>query len=440
MMKNTFLFTRFHNPMKGIYLLLFIATSLITNQIKAQNDLQFYLNAAYRNNPSLQENSNLISISEIDKSLVEAQYSTPQISLTSNYLFAPYFNNNGKLISVTPDPEAVGYDVGITNGGLYAAQLNIEKNIFNGGTIDAHKNQSEVRIKNIRNTSDLLKHTLLRDVTELYLITYQAQQLSILSKNVADTILIPLKITEELVSKGLVKQSSYLLLKIEAENQKIGAEQYLNEFRKNLSELNALCGLNDTSTVNLTAAELSYESTKNESNFYKQFVMDSLLISSQQEIFETKYKPQVNLFFNAGLNAVELEGIQRKFGLSAGINFSLPIYDGDQKSLTQQQTQISLNTVNAFRENQIITVMNKSRSAKIQIEFYERILKRKIISNQINSYEQMLKLSQAELMRGQLSVIEYITLIKNYLELKKNEVTASCNYQLAINQYNYWNW
>ena len=90
-----------------------------------------------------------------------------------------------------------------------------------------------MRIKNIRNTSDLLKHTLLRDVTELYLITYQAQQLSILSKNVADTILIPLKITEELVSKGLVKQSSYLLLKIEAENEKIGAEQYLNEFRKN---------------------------------------------------------------------------------------------------------------------------------------------------------------------------------------------------------------
>lgn len=424
--------------MKEIYLLLFITTSLITNQIEAQNDLQFYINVAYRNNPSLKENSNLISISEIDKSLVEAQYSTPQISLTSNYLFAPYFNNNGKLISTAPDPEAVGYDIGITNGGLYSAQLNIEKNIFNGGTIDAHKNQSELRIKNIRNTSELLKHTLRKDVTELYLNTYQAQQLFVLSKNVADTILKPLKITEELVSKGLVKQSDYLLLKIEVENQKIVAAQYLNEFRKNQSELNALCRLKDTSTVNLTVAELNYESTKSGSNFYKQFVMDSLLISNQQEIFETKYKPQVNLFFNTGLNAVELEGIQRKFGLSAGINFSLPIYDGGQKSLTQQQTQISLNTVNVFRENQTITVMNKSKNAKTQIEFYERNLKS--ISNQISNYEQMLKISQAELMRGQLSMIEYITLIKNYLELKKNEVTATCNYQLAINQYNYWNW
>lgn len=438
MMKNTFLFTRFCYNLKGIYLLLFIITFLITNQIKAQNDLQFYINAAYRNSPSLKENSNLIGISEIDKSLAEAQYSLPQISLTSNYLFAPYFNNNGKLLSVSPDPEAVGYDVGITNGGLYSAQFNIEKNIFNGGTIDAYKNQSELRITNYRNNSDLLKHTLRKDVTEQYLNAYQAQQLYLLSKSIADTILKPLKITEDLVSKGLAKQSDYLLLKIEVENQKIVAEQYLNDFRKNLSELNIICGLKDTSKVNLTVTELNFESTKSGTNFYKQFVIDSLLISNQQEIFETKYKPQVNLFFNTGLNAVELEGIQRKFGLSAGINFSIPLYDGDQKSLTQQQAQISLNTVNVFKENQVITVKNKLKNAKSQIEFYK--LNLKSISKQISNYEQMLKISQAELMRGQLTMIEYITLIKNYLEWKKNEVTASCNYQLAINQYNYWNW
>ena len=408
------------------------------NFLLAQNNLQYYINSAFRNNPSLKENSNLIRISELDKSLVESQFSLPQISLTSNYLFAPYFNNNGKLITTDPNTNAIGYDISITNGGLYSALLNIEKNIFNWGTVDTYKHQSNLRIESSKNNSEVIKHTLLKDVTEQYLNSYQSQRLYALAKEIADTINNQLKITEDLVNKGFAKQSDYLLLKIEVDNQRILAEQYLSDFRKNLSELNTFCGLQDTSTVRLNGADLNYERVKRESNFYKQFVLDSLLTANQQKIFETKYKPQLNLFLNTGLNAIELEGIQRKFGLSAGMNFSLPLYDGDQKNLTQQQTQISLNTISTFKENQKIILTNKINAAKLEIEFYQQNIKN--ISNQIGSYKELLKLSEAELVRGQLSIIDYITLIKNYLELKKNEVTTEINYQLAINQYNYWNW
>jgi hypothetical protein len=49
--------------------------------------------------------------------------------------------------------------------------------------------------------------------------------------------------------------------------------------------------------------------------------VDSLNITADQSISDLKYKPQVNLFANAGLNAIYLPAFNR-FGLSTGITFS----------------------------------------------------------------------------------------------------------------------
>ena len=421
-----------------VILCLFVLITIVYHPILAQNELQFYISKAFSNNPGLKENSNLIRISELDKSLVESQNSLPQISLTSNYIFSPYFNNGGNLLSTNPDSKAVGYDIGITNGGLYSALINIQKNIFNGGVIDVLKSQSEIKIKSSENATDLAKHYIVKDVTEQYLNTYQFQQLYRLSKEIADTIKNQLEITENLVKKGQVKQSDFLFLKIEFDNQNISAVNNFNEFRKNLSELNTMCGLKDTASVNLLSVMLNYSNKTHGTNFIKQFKIDSMQISNQQEVFETKYKPQVNLFFNTGLNAVELNDIQRKFGLSAGINFNMPIYDGNQNSLTRQQTQISLSTINAYKETQFISITNKIKAAKEEIELCKKNLES--LSNQIDNFNQLLIYGKAELMHGQRTMTDFITLIKSYIELKKTKVETECDYQRSINQYNYWNW
>ena len=418
--------------------MLIVVFTYISYPALAQNDLQFYITKAYSNNPGLKENSNLSRINELDKSLVESQNSLPQISLTSNYWFTPFFNNNGNLLTTAPDPKAVGYDIGITNGGLYSAQINIQKNVFNGGIIDVLKTQSDIRIKRNENTSEFAKHTINKEVTEQYLNTYLSQELYHLTKEIADTIKKQLELTENLLNRGIVKHSDYLFLKIELANETIPAGKYLNEFRKNLSDLNTLCGLKDSAAVNLLHTYLDYSNESHPSNFIKQFKIDSLQISNQQEIFDTKYKPQVSLFFNTGLNAVELNDIQRKFGLSAGINFTMPIYDGNQSSLIRQQTQISLNTVSAYKENQIISNVNKIKQARDEIDLSGKNLKS--LTEQIDNFDQLIIFAKAELMHGQRTMTDFITLIKSYIELKKNRVETECDYQKAMNQYNYWNW
>jgi outer membrane protein TolC len=423
--------------MKRNKIFLLFLSLLLCPLLTAQNDLQFYLTSAVRNNPSLKESQNNIRVKNLDKSLNEAEHMYPQISLTANYLFVPYFNND-KIVTANPDPNAIGYDASVTNGGLYSAQVNVTKNLFNGGVVDAFNNQADLQIKSNEFNYQLTKHNLEKDVIDQYINCWQAQELFILSTSTADTLKQQLGITKNLMTKGLVKQSDYLLLKIEFETQQLAALQALASLKSTIYQLNVLTGIQDTSIVLIDTVKLNKTVISGPSKFFTQYENDSLLILSQQDVFETKYYPQFNLFFNAGLNAVDLNDIQRKFGLSAGFNFSLPIYDGSQKSITRQQSQINLSTIVSNRKNQEILLKNKIKESSSQIEYYASSLQS--IASQLDDYNKIIILLNSELMHGQLSMVDYITIIKNYFDLKKNEISSSAAYQLALNQFNYWNW
>jgi outer membrane protein TolC len=416
--------------------LLFLAL-LLCPLLTAQNDLQFYLNSAFRNNPILNESQNNICVKKLDKSLTEAEYAYPQINFTANYLFVPYFNND-KIVTANPGPNAIGYDASVTNGGLYSAQVNVTKNIFNGGVIDTYNNQTDLQIKSNELNYELTKHNLEKDVIDQYITCWQTQELYILSVSTTNTLQQQLGITKNLMTKGLVKQSDYLLLKIEFETQQLAALQVLASLKSSIYQLNVLAGMQDSAIVTLDTVKLNKTVLDGHSKFFNQYENDSLLILNQQNVFETKYYPQLNLFFNAGLNAVELNDIQRKFGLSAGFNFSLPIYDGSQKSITRQQSQINLSTIVSNRKNQETLLKNKIKESSSQVEYYTGSLQS--ITSQLEDYDKIIILLNSELMHGQLSMVDYITIIKNYFDLKKNKISSSAAYQQAVNQFNYWNW
>lgn len=426
-----------HQGKQFIRLLTIILMLLINNRLPAQNGLKYYMAEALRNNPALMESMNNIHSRNLDRSLTNAQFSLPQISLTANYLFAPYFNNR-QLVTTSPDSLAIGYDPSITNGGLYSAQINISKNIFNSGVINAYDTQTGLQIRNSENSIETAKHTLERDITDQYLLTFQAQELYKLSKALVDTLSLQLNLTQQLMLKGLSRQTDYLLLKVELASQQISSEQALSVYKTGLYELNSACGIFDTASVNLVPVELTRSAEVNESNFLRQYSLDSLLVITQQNLMETKYLPQFSIFANAGLNAVELNGIGRKFGMSAGINFTLPVFDGNQKSITRQQSEISSRTIGVQKENQRITIRNKKIETASQIDVYLRNMK--AISQQLKDYEQILRISRSELINGQLTMIEFITILRNYLDLKKTEIQTNAGYQQMINQFNYWNW
>lgn len=425
---------------KKIYRFSILISAIVcfyVNNLTAQNNLQYYLDAAIRNSPALKENINLLRINELNKSLNESQYKLPQIFLTSNYLFAPYFNNNGKIVSANPDPNAIGYDAGITNGGLYSAQINIEKNIFNGGITSALESQTNIQQAQYKYSYELESRNLQKQITDQYISSYKSLMLYQLSKEITNNVEAQLKFTGELVEKGYAKSQGYLLLKIELQSQQIAMKEMLQQYKNNLLQINSSCGIKDTQTVFVDPVQISMNIIGSNFSFLEKYKLDSLATGNQQELLETKYNPQVKLFFNTGLNAVELDGIQRKFGMSAGIDFMLPIYDGGQKSITRQQNEITTNSIQNYKQFAASNIKIQKQSAVSNIQVIQNSLKE--IELQLNDYQNLIQLSNKQLQTGDISMIEYLTILRNFVELRKTQIEKETNLQTEINNYNYWN-
>jgi outer membrane protein TolC len=421
--------------MKTLFLFLLILSESIYGQYK----LDFFLNKALNNSPVLNDYQYSSQINNLQFKLNEAENSAFKVSLTGNYLFAPYFNNNGKILSTNPDPKAIGYDAGITNGGLYSAQVNLEKNIFNGGLLDALKQQQLTFGKSYENKSDELKHALKKEVTDQYLSALQSLLLYNFSEELVNNLRDQLSITGNLVQNGYTKAQDYLLLKVELKTQQISLNETWQNYKSGMMQLYSLCGIKDTEIVKIDSVNLVLNGGKvNQSNFLTKFYLDSLNAVNQQQIFETKYQPQVGIFFNAGLNAVELDNIQRKLGLSAGINFSLPILDGGQKDITRQQTAIAEKTLGDYKNYQSHNLYIQLKNTEERINSLKKNLSD--MEEQIKDYNNILIISKKQLREGNLSMVEYLTLLRNYFDLQKSMINNRISYQAEINNYNYWNW
>ena len=415
------------------FLLIFIASLAF-----AQHSLDDFINRALASSPVLKDYRYQTDINQIQKKIYNAENDVFHVSVTGDYLFAPYFNNDGKLVTTSPSPEAIGYDVGLSNGGLYSAQVNLERNIFNGRLMNTLDQQIRIQDQNAGYYYNLEKHALEKEVTDQYLSTYQNLLIIRLSDEVVSNLSGQLKLTGELIGKGFAKPQDFLLLRIEHKNQVIAQRNAQQDYRSSLYRLYALCSIRDTTVINLDPVKLKMKVVPSESMFLRKFDLDSMVMVNEQELFEVKYMPQVHLFFNTGLNAVELANIQRKFGMSAGLSLSVPLYDGRQKSLTRQKNQVTRSTIRAYRQfaGQNIAMQRNELITRLNV-LQQNI---KDLTQQITDYENLLKFSEKQLQQGNTSMIEHLILLRNFTEIRKNKIEAEINYQLQVNNYNYWNW
>ena len=64
----------------------------------------------------------------------------------------------------------------------------------------------------------------------------------------------------------------------------------------------------------------------------------------------------------------------------------------------------------------------------------------KILDNQLAQYESVLSDYGREMDAGQVSVLDYITVLRNKIQTEKDRLLLRTNKQLVIAAYNYWNW
>ena len=406
---------------------------------RVSRTLDFYIRSAVENAPALHDLERQRSITALQKETDAARVIGVHAWISSEYLFAPFFTGSGLLVSTNPPPYAVGYDAGITNGGQYSAMLHAERSLFTGGLTDALSRQSDARQDALRLDHALEERTLRKDVTALYLESVRLQMLRNLSTETVASLRDELTLLDRLQRMGLTSARDYLLLRIESEARQVELRDAELQCRAAQQQLSTLCGLPpDTALIDLQPVTLELADSGDGTGFLQRFVLDSLAIAAEQDVFDASYDPQIRLFANTGLNAVELRDIQKKFGFSAGFSLTLPLYDGGQKQRKQEQTALTLRSIWEYRRRSQLSVQTERAAAGDRLKTLRHNLQS--VDAQLADFATVLEVSRRQLGDGGLSMIEYLTLLQKHIDMRKQQVDLRCSILQQINMLNYWSW
>ena len=421
---------------------LFTVLALIcsTNMGAQKYDLPYFLEQAQNRVTSISEAQNLVRIGDLQNQIIKAQNAGFLVNLTSDVLVAPFFDSNGNAVEITttPSANAYGYDIGLTNGGLYSAQINITKNLFNRTSTENLLLQNHLLNNSIVLNSEDFRHNLIKNISASYIIIYQLQlQQEFVKKTIAD-FENRLKVVELLVKKGVLLQSDYLLLQLDIDNKRIELQQVSTTFQTSISQLQTMSGLANEHINTVEVPSINNMITNDLPFYKKKFENDSLQIVVNQKVFENQYKPQLSLYGNAGINAVEINDMYRKIGASVGVRLSIPIYDGHQREINVEQNRLRTETLRGYKRNSELQRKNNLEDLSRQIS--DNDLAIDLLEKQLQKYEQILDIYKGKLVQGQISIVDYLNIMQNYKMSVYTKLQAQTNHWLLQSQLNYLQW
>ena len=410
---------------KSIILLSLFAT--ITVSLVAQTrTLDYYIQQGVANSPLLKDYTNQIRSSQVDSMVIGANQK-PQVSAIGQVVYAPVYNG-------------YGYNQQATNGGTYLGEFNVSKLIANRKYANAQYEAINIQIQSTGNTAKISEHDLKKSITDQYLIVYQDKKQIEASEPVIDLLSKEIELLKQLTSNGIYKQTDLLSFTIEFQTQQITLNQLKSQYRTDIYALNNLCGITDTTSVSIATPDISKHISyflENIPQFIK-FHIDSLTIINSKKMVDLNYRPQINAFANAGLDAVQLQGMQQNFGFSVGLNFNLPIYDGNQRKLGYKKLEYSEDTRKTYRDF-------LSTQYKIQIQQIEEDLKANAgIKQQLNKQKSdiqiLIEMNKQQLNTGAISITDYTINLRRLLDLQNDLNAAEIKELLLIPSSNYFVW
>lgn len=423
--------------------MVFSALTLITySQGVPNKTLEYYIEYAKENSPLINDYKNQYKVSEYEVQRLKAFYTQSKLEVNGNLLFVPIVSkdNGNTRFQLTPQNavDYYGYDQGVSSGNLQAG-LTWTQPLFASSSYKAAHQQALVTQDINLNNIQLQGHELQRLVTDQYILCLLDKQ----KIAFADSILIILNEQENVIQKlaqsAIMKQSDYNLIKIEKAGYKESKRNYEQSYETHLLDLNILCGIKDTSIISLEEIKLDLNTLTDNSRFLDKYRLDSLNLIARQAVSEIQYKPRISLFIDGGLRTSRYNSTTfNHFGMSAGITFAWTLFDGRQRKFTRNQTNAELNTVSFDRENFIVQNNLRKRQYLSELKGYDD--RSNIMQQQLASYIQVLADYNREIQKGQLSVINYITVLKNRTQVAESYYLLQANRLLLINAYNYYNW
>jgi outer membrane protein TolC len=405
------------------YLVILIYSIIPVIAYNQSRTLDFYLEAGIHNSPLLKDYNNQVSSALIDSLLIRSSQ-TPQVDAVSQILYAPSYRN-------------FGYDEAVTNGGNYQGVVSVTQNIFNKRVLNNKYQSVNIQRQTANNESKISVADLKRVITEQYLASYADFNELTFNKSFLEFGYKENEIVRKFVSQGLCKETDYLSLQIETQTQEILVNQLENQFEKDLRQLNQLCGISDSVLYRLSLPELRIAGLPDIdiSPLFIKYKLDSLRIENEKAAIDVRYQLKINWFADAGFLTSTPWNLYQHFGYSAGINLSIPIYDGHQKNQEKQKLSLEENTRSSYRNNfrnqydqQIQQLNNELKSLRITTTQLEK---------QLATSEQLVNALRAQLETGIIQMTDYINAVKNLRYINKNLSDNRIRIQQVINGLNY---
>ncbi|MEO7263574.1 MAG: TolC family protein [Ferruginibacter sp.] len=390
-----------------------------------KNKLDFYVNQALANSPLLKDYKNQVQSSYFDSLLIMATYK-PQVTGNS-------FNSYAPII------KGWGYDNAITNGANVSALVGVNKQLMNKKTVTAQYQNIQLQNEAIHNGGKIAEQELKRAIIAQYITSYGDLQQLNFNKEINTLLIKQETLLKKLTQSNVSRQVDYLAFLVTLQQQAFIIRQQEMQYKNDFAQLNYLCGINDTATVDLADPEIrsSLQTGLSNSVFFKQFEIDSLKLLNSKTLLDINYRPKINVFADAGYNSSLAFKPYKNFGTSYGISASIPIYDGKQKKMQISKINIAERSRNNYQE--FFTKQYSQQIAQLTQQLHETENMITTINAQLKYAESLIEVNGKLLNAGEVRIADYILALNNYMNAKNLITQNMINRMQIINQINYWN-
>jgi len=388
------------------------------------HDLNYFLQQGLNNSPLLKDLSNQRRINGIDSMIARAG-NLPQVNVDGLISYAPVING-------------FGYSEAITNGGNLISVVSVSQPLFNNKTLEARYARIDIQNKSVSNTASITRKELKKVITSSYLDAY-----GIYNELTFGNALLKSMNQEEVLLKtmmehGIYKQTEYLSFLVELQSLEFHQNDLQTQYQKEISDLNLICGIPDTATYTLVLPDLeqAFSGEGQMSPFFLRFSLDSLKILNDKLLIDRDYRPKIGWIADAGLVNNDPAVIYKNFGLSLGLTFSLPVFDGNQRKLNYEK----LRTTEHIRQDYRDFFRNQYNQQVWQLS--ETLRRTRTLQPKVGV---QLKLAEAIIFQdkqllesGGISITDYVIALKNYVTIQSNQNQYQIKILQLINEINYW--
>ncbi|MFE3848668.1 TolC family protein [Flavobacterium sp. LB3P45] len=389
-----------------------------------EKDLSYFITKAQNNSPLLKDYSNQIKSATLDSLLNRAVYK-PQVTGNLNVNYAP-------LIS------GFGYDTALSNGQSVAGLVGVNQKIIGKNRINSQSDSFQLIKERLVLNQKIASKDLNKTIITQYILASASSEQITFNQKISNLLKKETSILKKLTQNAIYKQMDYLIFSATVKQQDLVLLQLKQQYQNNLALLNYLAGETDTTFINLKKPEITLKNSRSSEKivFLKQFEVDSLKLQNQNKFIDYSYKPSLSLLGDAGYNSSFAYQAYKNFGFSVGLGLSIPIYDGNQRTLQHQKNDAALATNLAYKSNfnkqyqqQLLMLnLNLKQSAAVENQLQSQLL----------IADALIEANKKLLLTGDAQITEYIIAVGNLIAIKNAISLNNSNKLQIINEINYW--